>query len=166
MIKKHGFTLIELLIVIVIMGILAAIITTNLFSARQRAQDSQKKSGLNQLQVALHSYFVNYHKYPNNAGNNGFNFYACGVRGQEQCLTGNFTADGVEYMGKLPQTSTGQNDFRYYPCGGGDDYRLKINLDIASDADIAASQLKCPANTCAGQSLSYGVESDYVLCGD
>lgn len=164
MANKHGFTLIELLIVIVIMGILAALITTNLFAARQRAQDSQKKSNLNQLQVALQSYYANYRHYPNNAGNNGFNFFACGVAGQEQCTT-SLTADNIEFMAKLPKTTSGQNDFRYYPCAGGDDFRLKINLAIESDADIQDSQNRCPAGTCTGQSLSYGT-TDYIVCTD
>lgn len=164
MIKKLGFTLIELLIVIAIIGIIAALLVTNFAGARGRANDAKKKGNLKELNTALHLYYTNYHIYPNAAGNNGFNFYACGVGGQQKCTT-SFIADGSQYMSKLPQTSSGQNDFRYYPCSGGDDFRLKINLTNLSDPDIAQSQLSCPANTCVGQSLTFG-SGDYVLCNN
>jgi prepilin-type N-terminal cleavage/methylation domain-containing protein len=161
---KHGFTLIEILIVIVIIAVLAALMATNLFGARERANDSQKKSRLNQLKIALLLYYSNYHKFPASPLNNGFNFYACGIGGVELCTT-SFTADNIEFMAKLPKTLSGQNDFRYYPCGGGDDFRLKINLANASDQDTLASQASCPTSTCSGASLSYGA-TDYVVCSD
>ena len=162
--ESKGFTLIELLIVIVVMGIIMALVTTNLSGARQRASDSQKKSNLRQLQTALHLYYGNFHIYPNAAGNNGFNFYACGISGNDKCTT-TFTVGTTEYMARLPLTSSGQNDFRYYPCNGGDDFRLKINLQVTSDVEILESQARCPASTCAGKSLSFSA-SDYVLCGN
>lgn len=166
MLKQHsGFTLIELLVVIVVVGIISALIATNLFGARERAMDSQKKTNLNQLKIALHSYYVNHHRYPNSPQNNGFNFYACGTGGTELCTT-SFTADNIEYMAKLPKTQSGQNDFRYYPCGGGDDFRLKINLTNASDPDISPSQTSCPRESCAGASLSAYGPTDYVLCAN
>lgn len=161
---KKGFTLIELLVVIVIIGILAGLVITNLVGGRERAQDSSKKRNLEQLKIALHLYYTDFGHFPNASGNNGFNFYACGEPGNALCSS-TFTANNKEYMGKLPKNSGGQNDFRYYPCGGGDDFRLKINLANASDPDAAESQSRCPADTCAGQSLTFG-SSDYVLCGN
>jgi len=161
---KKGFTLIELLIVIVIIGILAGVVITNLVGGRERAQDSSKKRNLEQLKIALHLYYTDFGHFPNAAGNNGFNFYACGEPGNALC-SNTFTAGNKEYMGKLPKNSGGQNDFRYYSCGGGDDFRLKINLANASDPDAAESQSRCPADTCSGQSLSFG-STDYILCGN
>jgi general secretion pathway protein G len=166
MIKKSGFTMIELLIVIVIMGILSAIAVTNLVGARQRAADSQKKSNLNQLRIALHSYYATYHHYPVNGNPVGFAFMACGVGGDDSCATStSFTADGTEYMSKLPRNTGGQYEFRYYSCNDNDDFRLKINLSTTSDADIQESQANCPTNTCLGTSVSYG-NTDYVVCGN
>lgn len=162
--KKHGFTLIELLVVIAIIGILTTLLVTNLAGARARASDTKKKGNLRELKTALHLYYTNFHTYPKSVLNNGFNFYACGALGTEKCTT-SFTAGGAEYLVKLPQTSSGQNDFRYYPCNTGDDFRLKINVSNASDPELAPSQARCPASTCVGQSLSYGT-TDYVLCGE
>ncbi len=158
---KKGFTLIELLIVITIMGILAALISTNLFGARERAQDSQKKSNLEQLKTALHSYYANYRNFP--ASTNGMTIFGCGVNGTSQC-TDSFTAGGVEYLNKFAKSGSFY-EFRYYQCNGGDDFRLKINLTNASDPEILESQANCPANICVGQSLSFG-STDYVLCGN
>lgn len=156
--------MIELLIVIVIMGILMTLVTINLYGARQRASDSQKKSNLKELKTALHLYYGNFHRYPNAALNNGFNFYACGVSGNDKCV-GTFTAGTIEYMARLPLTKSGQNDFRYYPCNSGDDFRLKISLQLTSDLEIRESQSRCPASSCVGKALSFGA-SDYVLCGN
>lgn len=158
---KSGFTLIELLIVIVIIGILAAFISTNLVGGRQRASDTQKKTNLNQLKLALHSYYATYHHYP--GGPNGLAFNGCGLDGATTCVSGaSFTADGVEYLSKLP------SDFRYYQCMDGDDFRLKTTLTNASDIDIAESQSRCPAASCErpGGLLSFSPTIDYVLCSE
>jgi general secretion pathway protein G len=158
-IRPNGFTLIELLIVIVIIGILAALIATNLYGGRQRATDNQKKTNLGQLKIALHSYYATYHIYP--AGPNGIALNACGVGGTSTCTSGaSFTADGTEYLSKLP------SDFRYYQCNDGDDFRLKSTLINVSDADIPDSQTRCPASTCTRPDglLIFGA-SDYVVCG-
>jgi type II secretion system protein G len=62
---KKGFTLIELLIVIVIMGILAAIVVglvaTN---SKARANDAKKKADMREIQTALEQYFVDTDAYP------------------------------------------------------------------------------------------------------
>lgn len=158
--KKLGFTLIELLVSIVIIGILTALISVNLYGGRQRASDSQKKSGLNQLKLALHSYYATYHHYP--AGSNGLAFYACGIGGASACGSGgSFVADGTEYLSKLP------SDFRYYQCNGGDDFRLKTTLINTSGSDIAESQARCPASSCQRPEglLVFSPTVDYVLCG-
>lgn len=162
---KQGFTLIELLIVIFIIGILSALVVTNLVGGRERAQDSSKKRNIEQLKIGLHLYFTDFGNFPSDIRNNGgVNFYACGETGDAIC-SNTFTANNKEYMGKIPKNSSGSNDFRYYTCGSGDDFRLTVTLTNASDAEVTESQSRCPADTCSGQTLNFG-STDYVLCGN
>lgn len=53
---SKGFTLIELLVVISILGLLAALVVSNMSGVRERARDAQRKSDLKEVQKALEMY--------------------------------------------------------------------------------------------------------------
>lgn len=70
--NKKGFTLIELLIVVVIIGILAAIAIPKFGESRERAYVSAMQSDLNQLRTAMELCLQD------NTGDDAFTYTGCG----------------------------------------------------------------------------------------
>jgi general secretion pathway protein G len=62
--KERGFTLIELLLVVVIIGILAAIVVPKLAGRSEEARITQAKGNLATFRTALGAYEVDNGKYP------------------------------------------------------------------------------------------------------
>jgi type II secretion system protein G len=66
--NTKGFTLIELLIVVVIIGILAAIAIPKFANTKEKAYVSAMKSDLRNLAAAEEAYFADYLQYSSTAG--------------------------------------------------------------------------------------------------
>ena len=67
--NRKGFTLIELLIVVVIIGILAAIAIPKFASTKEKAYITAMRSDLRNMMTAQESYFSDYGTYTTNTGN-------------------------------------------------------------------------------------------------
>lgn len=61
---KSGFTIVELLIVIVVIGILAALVITTYNGIQQKGRDTKRKTDLKALQSKVEEYYVNNTRYP------------------------------------------------------------------------------------------------------
>lgn len=61
---RHGFTIVELLIVIVVIGILAAITIVSFNGVQQKARDTERKSDIGQFHKALELFYAENNYYP------------------------------------------------------------------------------------------------------
>lgn len=62
--KQSGFTIVELLIVIVIIGILAGLVVTQILGATAKARDTERKTDLDQIANQLEAYYAKNGFYP------------------------------------------------------------------------------------------------------
>lgn len=71
--KQNGFTIVELLIVIVVIGILAAITIVAFNGVQQRGRDAQRKSDINSIAKALEVYYLDKGYFPAAGGSTAIN---------------------------------------------------------------------------------------------
>jgi len=55
--QKRGFTLIEILVVVVIIGLLAAVVLASLGGARERGRDGRRQADIKQIALAMELFF-------------------------------------------------------------------------------------------------------------
>lgn len=67
-IDSRGFTLIELLVVIAIIGILSAVVLTNLTTSRAKSRDAARQTAIHNIQNALELYYSMNGQYPASGG--------------------------------------------------------------------------------------------------
>jgi prepilin-type N-terminal cleavage/methylation domain-containing protein len=62
--KQQGFTIVELLIVIVVIGILAALVITTFTGIQQKARDTERLTDIKALHGQVEAYFAQNGRYP------------------------------------------------------------------------------------------------------
>lgn len=103
--KPKGFTVVELLIVIVVIGILAAIVIVSYNGAQLRARNATRLSDIKVVEELLDTYYTQHGSYPQTTTNPQSNWKAIDVYTDDNCPNGSSQADWVPGLAdKLPQS--------------------------------------------------------------
>lgn len=148
---KKGFTLIELIIVMIILGLLAALITGNFFTSLKKGRDAQRKAALSNIQKALEIYYEDFKKYPVSTSLSWGSPF-CHPNG----------CDTKIYMSTLPRDPVGAQIYRY--CTDDDTnpqkYQLFALLENTNDLQkITPSYLANCSSICYAGACNYGIAS-------
>ena len=117
--NKKAFTLIELLIVIIILGVLAALITGNFFTSLKKGRDTKRKADLEQITRALELYYEDKKAYPTTSD---LTF------GGKLCETSSCPGTDKVYMQKIPNDPISGKSYEYLSADG-TNYKLFACLE-------------------------------------
>jgi len=107
--RTSGFTIVELLIVIVVIGILAALVIVTYNGIQQKARDTERKTDINAIASHLEAYNAQNGRYPTLANVNDATFRAANMKGLDpaalqdpkgsaQTLVGTVGANNYAYV--------------------------------------------------------------------
>lgn len=131
--RKHrsGFTLLELLVVIILLGVLAALISGNFLSSLKKGRDARRKSDLESIQKSLEMYYEDKKAYPLDSGPSGL------VLNTSTQITD--SVSGKVYMYQVPKDPTSSYYYVYTyhasddVSGNGEGYELFSTLENSLD---------------------------------
>ncbi len=79
--NQKGFTIVELLIVIVVIGILAALVITTFTGIQQKARDTERTTDIKALHGQVEAYYAQNGKYPTLANLNDSTWRSTNMKG-------------------------------------------------------------------------------------
>lgn len=82
--KEQGFTIVELLIVIVVIGILAALVITTFTGIQQKARNTERETDIKALYGMVEAYYAVNGKYPTLANMNDATWRSTNMKGLDQ----------------------------------------------------------------------------------
>ncbi|MCU1717746.1 type II secretion system major pseudopilin GspG [Pseudomonas sp. 5P_3.1_Bac2] len=116
--RQQGFTMIEIMVVVVILGVLAALVVPQIMSRPDQAKASAAQTDLKAIGMALDIYKLDNHQYPSNAQN----LAALVSKPSGHPPARNWNSDG--YLKRLPMDPWG-NAYQYrMPASHGQGYDL------------------------------------------
>lgn len=151
--KQQGFTIVELLIVIVVIGILAALVITTFTGIQQKGRNTKRQTDINTLHSHLEAYYAQNSKYPTFGDMNSQSFRTANLKG----------LDPATFRDpKTAQTDDGNFELVAAPASG--DYAYQPTKDDNSSCDnssgnectkyiLTATNESNPASTYVKKSL-------------
>lgn len=82
--KQQGFTIVELLIVIVVIGILAALVITTFTGIQQKARNTERTTDIKALHGQVEAYYAQNGKYPTLDNMNDSTWRGTNMKGLDQ----------------------------------------------------------------------------------
>jgi len=138
--KQAGFTIVELLIVIIVIGILAALVLNTFQGVQARARDTERRTDLNSIATQLEAYYADFGHYPD-----GSIAATCGGGG-DSCALAVLTTRGLDAQALNDPNANAINvaanpgtDNQYYyditgaTCSGGQCTSFELSTDLESE---------------------------------
>jgi len=126
--RQAGFTIVELLIVIVVIGILAALVLNTFQGVQARARDAQRRTDINSIATQLEAYHADFGHYPSGStttdtcGQNSGGTYTgdCALdvltmRGLDAQALNQPNNTAIAVVSSAPTPATG--NYYYFPSG-------------------------------------------------
>lgn len=120
---QSGFTIVELLIVIVVIGILAALVVTTYSGIQARARDSERQTDIQALQTQIEAYFATANVYPTldqlNDANGNTNWRETNMKslGADAMTDPSNTSNTPSLLSGSPASATNKNVYGYVATG-------------------------------------------------
>lgn len=137
--KQNGFTIIELLIVIVVIGILAALVLNTVAGVQQRSRDTERRTDITVLATALEDFYKEHGGYPQLGQFSNLQAATTMFPGIEE---NTFMAPGKSEFSVFPAVSKNINQYGY-----------------RAFADVAKTTACDKNNECASFTLTYTKEA-------
>lgn len=162
--NQYGFTLIELMIVMVIMGILAAIGVSAFFASQMKGRDATRKADLRSIASALELFYNDKKTYPKDDGNGGMK--GCGLNSDQVCTANQpFTDTKTNYMARFPTDVSTPNQRYYYVSATGSQFQLYAHLENANDPQIIVPVPAYGSTSCGVGACNFGIGSPNTTVG-
>lgn len=110
--KQSGFTIVELLIVIVVIGILAALVVTTYAGIQSKARNSKRQTDIKAIQTQVEAFFANNNYYPSYANLSSTSWLTSNMKSLDQEALHDPSASGTAIT--LSQTA-GSKVYQYAP---------------------------------------------------
>lgn len=144
--KSRGFTIVELLIVIVVIGILAALVIVTYNGIQQKARDTERKTDIKALQGHLEAYWADNAKYPTLTDINDTTFRSNNFKGLDPAAYADPKNASNQTLTGTDSATVGQYIYTVTPAGcdngaGGDcsNYVLKANLESGGSFQVQSN---------------------------